>query len=305
MKGSVCFCLAVLSLPLGAQTRGNVITAVGYAPPRPVRVAPGQVVTLFLRAGNIQLDAPVSSTSLPLPLSLAGFSVGMKQTFSDGNSLPVPVIAVAPVQNCSAVVPPVCARGVALTIQIPYELFPNIENSRLPQNFATLVVSENGVEGDPVPLEAVPDRIHILNSCDSTEPPSGICLPAIFHPDGTAVTLQSPAHAGERLSLQSYGLGRPVSLPVTGAASPALALSVPGTKVYFRFGADTRPARSGTPADPDSSILAPGSIGVYQVNFLVPPLPDGLAGCTLDTPSNLTVSIGRGSSFDGAGICVQ
>ncbi len=262
MKGSVCFCLAVLSLPLGAQTRGNVITAVGYAPPRPVRVAPGQVVTLFLRAGNIQLDAPVSSTSLPLPLNLAGFSVGMKQTFSNGNSLAVPVMAVAPVQNCSAVVP-------------------------------------------PVSLEAVPDRVHILNSCDSTEPPTGICLPAIFHPDGTAVTLQSPAHAGERVSLQAYGLGRPVSLPVTGAASPALALSVPGTKVYFRFGTDTRPARSGTPVDPDSSILAPGSVGVYQVNFLVPPLPDGLAGCTLDTPSNLTVSIGRGSSFDGAGICVQ
>src|SRR5260370_7983344 len=106
MKGSVCFCLAVLSLPLGAQTRGNVITAVGYAPPRPVRVAPGQVVTLFLRAGNIQLDAPVPPTSLPLPLTPPGFPARMIQTFSDGTSLPVPVLPPPPAQNCSPAPPP-------------------------------------------------------------------------------------------------------------------------------------------------------------------------------------------------------
>jgi hypothetical protein len=57
-----------------------------------------------------------------------------------------------------------------------------------------------------------------------------------------------------------------------------------------------------------------GFVGLYQVNFIVPPPPPGLTPCVDTTAivpfanavqSNLTVSVGSAFSFDGAGICVQ
>jgi uncharacterized protein (TIGR03437 family) len=58
--------------------------------------------------------------------------------------------------------------------------------------------------------------------------------------------------------------------------------------------------------------LAPGYPGLYLINFVVPPEPlNGTPRCAetfvpgANVPqSNLTVSIGGGFSFDGAGICV-
>jgi hypothetical protein len=56
-----------------------------------------------------------------------------------------------------------------------------------------------------------------------------------------------------------------------------------------------------------------GFVGLYQINFIVPPAPASLPPC-IDpgaalvngnvTQSNLTVSVGTVFSFDGAGICV-
>ena len=54
--------------------------------------------------------------------------------------------------------------------------------------------------------------------------------------------------------------------------------------------------------------LTPGFVGLYQINFVVPPPPPGTLPClSLDgrVTSNLTVSIGAGLSFDGANICVD
>ena len=57
-----------------------------------------------------------------------------------------------------------------------------------------------------------------------------------------------------------------------------------------------------------------GFVGLYQINFVVPPPPAGLQPCSslivASGPigglvlSNLTVSVGSLVSFDGAGICV-
>jgi uncharacterized protein (TIGR03437 family) len=50
--------------------------------------------------------------------------------------------------------------------------------------------------------------------------------------------------------------------------------------------------------------LAPGYVGLYQINFTVPPPPVGTPPCSGAVQSNLTVSVGGLASFDGAGICV-
>jgi uncharacterized protein (TIGR03437 family) len=50
--------------------------------------------------------------------------------------------------------------------------------------------------------------------------------------------------------------------------------------------------------------LVPGYVGLYQINFIVPPPPAGTQSCSGTVQSNLTVSVGGLASFDGAGICV-
>ena len=64
---------------------------------------------------------------------------------------------------------------------------------------------------------------------------------------------------------------------------------------------------------PEFAGATQGYAGLYQVNFIVPPLPAGLAACdeiAATTPygnlilSNLTISVGSAYSFDGTGICV-
>jgi hypothetical protein len=68
------------------------------------------------------------------------------------------------------------------------------------------------------------------------------------------------------------------------------------------------------PPQPLFAGLAPVYPGLYVINFVVPPEPlNGTARCAEPgafgtgadvAQSNLTVSIGGGFSFDGAGICV-
>ena len=59
--------------------------------------------------------------------------------------------------------------------------------------------------------------------------------------------------------------------------------------------------------------LTPGAVGLYQINFVVPPPAVGTRPCVASSSalingnviqSNLTVSLGSVFSFDGAGICV-
>ena len=63
----------------------------------------------------------------------------------------------------------------------------------------------------------------------------------------------------------------------------------------------------------DWSGLVPGYVGLYQVNFIVPPVPPGTPPCVdirFSSPgnvveTNLTVTIAGKESFDAAGICVE
>ena len=65
----------LLTAPLLGQT-GNEIVSVGYGVPLPTPVAPGQLVTLFVRGLN---GGPAMASTLPLPTMLAGVSVSLRQ----------------------------------------------------------------------------------------------------------------------------------------------------------------------------------------------------------------------------------
>jgi uncharacterized protein (TIGR03437 family) len=281
----------------------SIVTSLGYSNPKPVPVAPGQVITLFART-QTTLAQPIVADASALPSSLGGFSVSLVQTYSH-NPIAVPIFSVAPVESCAAVVPTVCMNSTAITVQIPFELVPNAARSRQPANFATLTISDNNTPGEPIALSAVSDRIHILNSCDTPlSPPAGACSPVFLHADGSIVSSASPATAGESITLQAYGLGYADSQVVTGVPSPSPAPNVPGLAIDFQFGTDAAVTRPGPNATTLPAQLVPGSIGLYRLTFPAPALPAGTPACSAVT-NNLTVLIGRAASFDGASLCLQ
>jgi uncharacterized protein (TIGR03437 family) len=287
--------------PLFGQTP-SLVTSVGYAAPEPVEVAPGQVITLFVRTPT-RLAQPILAEGVPLPVRLGGFSVVLSQTLSSMLTA-VPILSVRPVEACQAVVPPVCTTQTAISVQIPFELIPNVEGARLPENFATLTVSDGSTSGEPMALRPVSDRIHILNSCDlPLNPQSAPCGPLVKHADGSMVTAASPAMPGESIALEAYGLGFGSARVLSGAASPSPVVDVTGVALEFRYGLGAAVTRPGQPAAPAIAGLVPGTVGLYRLSFTAPAAPAGSPACSATT-ANAAVVVGRTASFDGAPLCL-
>jgi uncharacterized protein (TIGR03437 family) len=91
--------------------------------------------------------------------------------------------------------------------------------------------------------------------------------PAIFHADGSRVDQDHPGHRDEKLTIYATGMGTTTGGRVTaGAPSPASPLAVTApVNLYF-----------GNPLIKEAGIivswsgLLPGSIGVYQINAVIP-----------------------------------
>jgi uncharacterized protein (TIGR03437 family) len=111
--------------------------------------------------------------------------------------------------------------------------------------------------------------------------------PAIFHQDGTRVDQYNPGHRDEELTIYATGLGPTTGGRVTaGVPSPSNPLAVTGTVEVF-FG---DPTISDAEEIVDWSGLAPGLIGVYQINCRIP-------GTHLEGPAlPVTLRIGGVSS---------
>jgi uncharacterized protein (TIGR03437 family) len=159
--------------------------------------------------------------------------------------------------------------------------------------------------------------VHILTVCDTVlpggsgyVPGDGLpCQPEVTHANGTLVSEGRPAAVGEELVAYAVGLG--ATNPAVPAGQPATH-PVP-TVESFTLDSVT-PTIGGTapnqPVVPLFTGLVPGYPGLYQINFIVPPLPSGALPCTFGgTPvavlTNLTVSLVGSASSDNAAICVS
>jgi uncharacterized protein (TIGR03437 family) len=91
--------------------------------------------------------------------------------------------------------------------------------------------------------------------------------PVIMHKDGTRVNKQHPATRDEELTIYATGLGATTGGKVTaGMPSPSSPLAVTAP-IQLWFG---NPTISNTAVIVDWSGLAPGYIGVYQINCRIP-----------------------------------
>lgn len=331
------------SLQLMAQNE-PVITHHGYAYPAPIPIAPGQLVTLYVTGIPIRVWFRVPDGADP-PLDHDGVSVRMSQLIrSIGLArFDLPILEIRTVSTCT---PATCFYPIgAVTVQVPFEMEEQRPHlCRLcsvgTPGFRTIVDGRLSGAFDAL---SFPDQVHFLRAFDSLRPggelvPSincgrmdardrvspynatGLPCPTIVrHADGKLVTAENPAKAGEELTAIATGLGRTDPESETGKV---VRKSAP-TTVPFSMDFNFRPNALATKPPPESREGVPkpvytgsleGAVGLYEVRFIVPPVPPGTPPCAKPAGneihvenvvySNLTFSLGGYTSFDGAGICV-
>jgi uncharacterized protein (TIGR03437 family) len=115
---TVCAITASLAPTFG---QGPTLVGAGYFDPAVIRVAPGQITTLFVTGLKTVLQ-PVTASAAPLPITLAGISVTLEQLGIQPT--PVPLLSIQQLSLCSNVSsllpPPADCLITAITVQIPF-----------------------------------------------------------------------------------------------------------------------------------------------------------------------------------------
>jgi len=211
-------------------------------------LAPGSIVTAF---GSNIAGAAANATGDSLPVSLSGASL-----FIAGQ--PVPLFY---------------AGNGQVNAQLPYNLIPTTGFLR---NAQAVLFNQSS--------SSVPQTIMI-----------GFARPAIFTADssgkGQGAVLSNPAHqlvdktspakAGDVVSVYCTGLGRTYPPP------PAAGTKTPMTPVYTADIAVTATV-GGNAANVQFAGLAPGFVGLYQVNIQIPPVQAGDAVPLVITQNGMT-----------------
>lgn len=186
-----------------------------------------------------------SARSVPLPTSLSGVSVTV-------GGVPAPLVLAIPAALSTG--------SDQINLQVPFELAGVAQ--------ADIVVNNNGVIAVPetISLGAAP----ALFTASQTGDGPGVFL----HADNSPVDATRPVTVGEVLQLYATGLGLLKTPVSTGAASPgpdevagSVAVTIGGAPATVRYAG-----------------AAPGWVGLYQINVVV---PAGVAGA--DVPVVVSV----------------
>lgn len=311
MRLSYAVVWSLLAIQGAAAQNDALLAGGGYTEPAPFAVAPGQIVTLFfhgIRPAPSGMLRAGQAVSVPLPTTMAGLSVQVTQAPAAG-AYRAAILAVRQQRECDEMLlRPVCLL-TAVRVQIPFELGPAI---------AKLTVFEDGQESRTFLVQPIRDNAHVITSCDLTwdTNPGSVCGRMAFHANGTEVSETDPAQRGETITIYAYGLGITSPRVPTGTASPAgtalLDAVMRQIKVSFVVLLNAAPALPRYPLPGDSNEadtttfagLAPGQVGLYQINVRVPvdlPVPIPCGG---QTRSNTLVKVSTSQGVENVALCV-
>ena len=213
---------------------GAIVNGASFAAGQPV--APGSIVSIF---GEFLAEFLGSAYTLPLPVALKHVSVSFDFP-EEGISVPGRFYF---------------SSAGQLNIQVPWEL------AGLNFVFVKARIEDSASTVFNLPLADYAPGIFEFRL-------GGKYYGAVTHADGTVVTAQSPARAGETVVVYATGLGPVDSPQTTGVPAPFSPLvrtqvvpevTVGGKKASVRF-----------------SGLTPDLVGLYQVNVTLPDLlPSG------------------------------
>ncbi|HWP85140.1 MAG TPA: hypothetical protein VNN17_08120, partial [Terriglobia bacterium] len=207
------------------------------------RISPGGIVN----GASFALDpAPVS------PGSIASiFGTQLSTGTANASSLPLPkVLGGVCVTMEGFVAPLFAATPTQLNVQVPWELAGRAT--------ARAIVSAEGTASPPatVNLSTAAPGIFTFSS-------DGMGAGAILHADFSPVSIANPARIGETVSIFATGLGTVSPLIASGVGAPT-----DGTQ--HRTTATPVVTIGGVNATVSFSGLAPGFVGLYQVNVRIP-----------------------------------
>jgi len=195
--------------------------------------APGSVAPGSIAAvfGSFPLNAPSAAPSVPWPISLSGLTM----EFNSGNT--------------SLQAPMVYASGGQVNVQLPWEL--PVETT------AAITATVNGQTSPPQPfrLATFAPGIFSTNGQGSGQ---GAILDASYR----LVDASNPTTPISTIQIYCTGLGAVTNQPADGAPAQSNPLSMTQTTPVVLVG--------GVSAKVLFSGLAPGFVGVYQVNAKVP-----------------------------------
>lgn len=225
---------------------------------------PGSLASIY---GSDLASASLGAALVPLPTNLLGTSVQI-------NGLTVPLLYVSPTQ---------------VNVQIPWELAG--------QTQASLTLSNSGGTSAPVTvrLNSVNPAIFTLYNAQGQSNAAVliagtggvVAAPVGFLPGSR------PVKRGEFIEIYCGGFGAVTNTPPTGTAGQSSPLSMTTATPTVTFvGAGTN-----APATVTFSGLAPGLVGVYQVNVQVP--------ANAPTGDSIGVYITIGGVLGGALLAVQ
>ncbi|MCC6264513.1 MAG: hypothetical protein IT169_13125 [Bryobacterales bacterium] len=299
----------------GQQFSG--LGTIGYESAIPARVAPGQIISIVVPDAEPRIAEAVLASEVPLPSTLAGFSVVIYQTATP-RQVAAPILGVTPVApHCPAAVGRDCGRAVRLDVQVPFEMTPDYPDGDVgapqPLNEAVLVVRKRGIPYPAIPLAPRADSIHILTTCDAlTSGPHPPCRPIIAHADGSLVSESAPGKPGETLVLYAYGLGVTNPAVATGDAArasgsrPAQAVSVYSEFAPFRNANVLEvPGEGALPVIPAYVGLVEGFVGLYQINFVVSQPAANTPACDHLHRPNFVLTVVGSAKTDSAAFCVE
>jgi uncharacterized protein (TIGR03437 family) len=215
-------------------------------------VAPGGIVTLF---GTDLGGDPASAATVPLPSDIEHSTVMVTQTVSGATTT-----TAAPLFYTSA---------GQISLQLPFTLTAGVAT----QIFSAVAGVDSNILSF-TPSNAAPQIF--------AAPSGGATIGVVVHGlTGALVTAASPAAVGEVVAIYCTGLGAVTPAVNSGQPSPANPLSLTASATTATVG--------GLPASVQFSGLTPGSVGLYQVNAVI---PNGLGSGA----QQVTISVGGATS---------
>ncbi len=224
-------------------TDGELRELIGITPTCSPGIPPSTAGIAFLAPGSLYLlegtglAASTETASAPLPDTLAGTQLLM-------NGRPLPLLIASP---------------TGIWFQVPFEAAPGTT--------ATLTVNHGSpFQGCSVDIPISGRSPYLFQ--DST------ASTIVIHQDFNGlVTRDSPATPGEVVTVYALGLGGVTPSVPTGLVTPLVPLSPLNWPFACYEGNSTE---NGQMLDVPFAGLAPGMIGIYQVNIRMPdPLPSG------------------------------
>jgi uncharacterized protein (TIGR03437 family) len=258
-------------------------------------------------------DQPEQSAA-PFPKVLAGIFVAVTPA-TGGQTLFAPILAAMRTDTCQSAGNARCAGAkiAGITVQIPYELSDVDPKGTSGPPEVRLKVIEDGVSSAELLARVFPSRVHFIagRHALALDTIDGIAIGAsVFHADGIPVSPGLPARPGETLTVYGYGFGKPdAPLPTGEAASVASPVPMRGN-LHFSLLLPEQPdfvAASNYPLSRYVTYfgVTPGTIGVYQMNFVLPEAMQGTRPCDQSTPADVVVTYTEYTDASMFAFCVQ